>query len=213
MHFHIYCGSAKHILYRDSTSITRCELWTFAGSSVLFIFVWELWDCHARSLYLTQQLVEFVARLSVFLLTSCHDTWTDRHVKTRPVELRYLLALHFGKFISTSVWHFRVMNYRDDYCNYEIVIKTLPISISKSFVFVPVLWCDEHRRVEKLRICATLRFLENQMKLLTKIGSDVVIFASVPDFLKGNVVSCQYYRQTQPAFSILSFQLLLYNCP
>ena len=73
----------------------------------------------------------------------------------------------------------------------------LPISISKSFVFAPVLCYDEHRKAEKMRICATLRFLEKQMKLLTKIGSDVVIFASVPDFLKGNVVSCQYYRQTQ----------------
>lgn len=213
MHFHISCGSTKPVLYRDSTSITRCELWTFAGSSILFILVWELWDCHAHSLYLTQQLVEFVARSSVFLLTSRRDTWTDRHVKTRPVELRCLLALYFGKFISTSVWHFRVLNCRDDYCNYEIVITLLPISISKSFIFAPVLWYYEHRKAEKMRICATLRFLEKQMKLLTKIGSDVVIFASIPDFLKGNVVSCQYYRQNRPSFCVLSFQLLLYNCP
>jgi hypothetical protein len=173
----------------------RCELWTFAGSSI-FILVWELWDCHARSLYLTRQLVEFVARSSVFLLTSRRGTWTDRHVKTRPVELRCLLALYFVKFVSTSVWHFRVRNCRDDYCNYDIVIKMLTASVSKSFAFAPVLWYDEHRKAEKMRICATLRFLENQIKLLTKTGSDVVIFVSVPDFLKGNVVSCQYYRQT-----------------
>lgn len=149
----------------------KFELWTFAGSSILFILVWELWDCHARSLYLTQQLADFVARRSVFLLTSRRDTCTDRHVKTRPVELRCLLALYFGKFISTSVWHFRVLNYREDYCNYEIVIKMLPVSISKSFVLAPVLWYYEHRKAEKMRICATLRFLEMQMKLLTKTGS------------------------------------------
>lgn len=150
MHFHISCVSNKPILYRDSRSFTRYELWTFAGSSRLFILVWELWDCHARSLYLTQQLVEFVARRSVFLLTSRQDTWTVRHVKTRPVELRCLLALYFGKLISTSVWHFKVLSYRDDYCNYEIVIKMLPIPISKSFVFATVLWYDEHRKAEKM---------------------------------------------------------------
>jgi hypothetical protein len=58
-----------------------------------------------------------------------------------------------------------------------------------------------------MRICATLCFFERQMKLLTKIGSDVVIFAAVPDFLKGNVVGCQYYRQTQPSFCVVGAPL------